>query len=83
MQITPSHSTLQAFGSSQSAGQPSANVRQPAANAQVEQPKPQATQTAEAAPRAEAPARPDADSRSTVQASAPQDRPGRSVDILV
>jgi|GEM_PF-5652394 len=83
MHITPSHSTLQAFGSSSNSTPPTAHVRQSAANAQVEQSTPKATQTADAAPRVEAPARPDVESRSTVQSSAQQDRPGRSVDLLV
>ncbi len=82
MNITPTQSTLQAFGSAFNAAPPASQVRQPVAAETTERPAPNTTQRADAAPRAEAPARPDADSRPPVQASA-QDRPGARVNLLV
>lgn len=83
MNITPSQSTLQAFGNSLSSAAPAAQARQTVANNQVERPAPNATQRVDAAPRAEAPARPDADAKPPTQASAPSDRPGSRVNIVV
>lgn len=83
MNITPSHSTLQAFGNSANSLTPASQARQPAANQPVEQPAPNVTQRVDAAPRAEAPARPDADSRPPTQASAQPDRPGSKLDLVV
>jgi hypothetical protein len=83
MNITPSQSTLQAFGNSLSSTAPAAQVRQAVATNQVEKPAPNVTQRADAAPRAEAPARPEADAKAPAQASAQPDRPGAKVDIVV
>ena len=83
MNITPSQSTLQAFGNSLSSTAPAAQTRQTAAANQVERPTPNVTQRTDAAPRPEAPARPDADARPPAQAAAPADRPGAKVDIVV
>ncbi len=83
MNITPSQSTLQAFGNSLSSSVPAAQARQAVATEQVERPAPNATQRTDAAPRAEAPARPDADARPPAQAAAPADRPGAKIDIVV
>lgn len=83
MNITPSQSTLQAFGSSVAASPPAAQVRQPAAAEPIERPAPNATQRSDAAPRTEAPARPDAESRPPPQAAAQSDRPGSKLDLLV
>lgn len=83
MNISPSQSTLQAFGSSFASSAPLTQVRQPVAAESIERPAPNVTQRADAAPRTEAPVRPDDDSRPPVQASAQQDRPGSRLDILV
>lgn len=83
MNITPSSGTLQAFGTSLNSTPPSANVRQPVANVQVEQPAPNATQRADAAPRAEAPARPDADSAPPEPRSAREGQRGSLIDTTV
>jgi hypothetical protein len=83
MNITPSQSTLQAFGNSLSSSPPAAQARQAVSTNQVEKPAPNVTQRVDAAPRTEAPARPDADARPAAQASAQPDRPGARVDIVV
>ncbi len=84
MNITPSQSTLQAFGSSLNSATPAASqVRQPVAPETTERPTPNVAQRADAAPRAEAPARPDADSRSPVQEGAQRDRPGSRLNLVV
>ncbi len=83
MNITPSQSTLQAFGNSLSASAPAAQARQTVATNQVEKPAPNVTQRVDAAPRAEAPARPEADAKPPAQASAAPDRPGARLDITV
>ncbi|MEM7044364.1 MAG: hypothetical protein AAF543_16265 [Pseudomonadota bacterium] len=83
MNITPTQSTLQAFGSASNAATPASQVRQPVATEATERPAPNTTQRVDAAPRTEAPARPDDDGRPPVQASAQQDRPGSRVDLLV
>lgn len=83
MNITPSQSTLQAFGSSLSSTPPATQARQAAATSQVEKPAPNVNQRVDAAPRTEAPARPEADARPPAQASAQPDRPGARVDIVV
>jgi hypothetical protein len=83
MNITPSQSTLQAFGNSLSSGPPATQARQAVASSQVEKPAPNVTQRVDAAPRTEAPARPDTDTRQPAQASAPADRPGARVNIVV
>jgi hypothetical protein len=79
MNITPSQSTLQAFGSSVAPSAPASQVRQPVAAEPIERPAPNVTQRADAAPRAEAPVRPDTDSRPPVQS----DRPGTRLNLLV
>ena len=84
MNITPSQSTLQAFGSSLNSATPAATqVRQPVAPESAERPTPSVAQRVDAAPRAEAPARPDADSRPPVQERSQQDRPGSRLNLLV
>ena len=83
MHITPSQGTLQAFGSSPNATPPAAHVRQSVSSDQVEQAKPNATQRVDAAPRGEAPASPDANSRSSVESSARPERPGSKLNIVV
>lgn len=83
MYIPPSQSTLQAFGSSLNAATPTAQNRQPVAAQQVERPAPNVTQRIDAAPRTEAPAPAEPDSRPPVQANAHQDRPGSRVNLLV
>lgn len=83
MNITPSQSTLQAFGSSLNATTPAAQVRQPVATESTERPTPNVAQRADAAPRAEAPARPDPDSRPPTQGEPQQDRPGSRLNLLV
>lgn len=84
MNITPSQSTLQAFGSSHAPAASATQVRQPVAAEVTERPAPNVTQRVDAAPRAEAPARPEADSGLPPQSSAAQqDRPGSRLDLLV
>lgn len=83
MNITPSQSTLQAFGSSLNSTTPSAQVRQPITADSTERPTPNLAQRADAAPRAEAPARPDADSRPPVQEGTQRDRPGSRLNLVV
>lgn len=83
MNITPSQSTLQAFGSSYTPGASATQVRQPPAAEATERPTPNATQRVDAAPRAEAPARPDTDSKSSSQPTAQPDRPGSRLDLVV
>lgn len=79
MNITPTQSTLQAFGSALNTATPASQVRQPAVAETVDRPTPNTVQRADAAPRTEAPTRPDADSRPPAQT----DRPGSRVDLLV
>ena len=85
MQITPSQGTLQAFGSSPNTAVPAAQVRQAAAAETIERPAPNSTQRVDAAPRAEAPAAPDADSRQATpkQSAEPSDRPGSRLNLVV
>ena len=83
MNITPSQSTLQAFGSSVASSPPAAQVRQPVAAEPIERPAPNATQRVDAAPRTEAPARPDTDSPPPPQVAAQSDRPGSRLDLVV
>lgn len=83
MNITPSQSTLQAFGSSVGSSTPAAQVRQPVAAEQAERPAANTTQRADAAPRPEAPARPEADSRPPPQPAAESGRPGSRLNLLV
>ncbi len=83
MNITPSQSTLQAFGSSLNSGTPAAQARQPVANETTERPAPNVTQRVDAAPRPDAPARPDADSRPQTPEGPARDRPGARLNLVV
>ncbi|MGI9508044.1 MAG: hypothetical protein ACR2QJ_01690 [Geminicoccaceae bacterium] len=83
MNITPSQNTLQAFGASVSPSAPAAHVRQAAAAEPIERPAANVTQRVDAAPRAESPARPDADSRPPAQTASQADRPGSRLNLLV
>ena len=83
MHITPTQGTLQAFGNSSNASVPAAQVRQPAVAEPAARPAPNVTQRADAAPRAEAPARPDASSQPTADAAAKPDRPGSRLNLVV
>lgn len=83
MNITPSQSTLQAFGSSLNSTTPAAQSRLPVTTESTERPPPNVAQRADAAPRADAPARPDADSRPPPRGEAQQDRPGARLNLVV
>ena len=82
MNINPTLSTLQAFGTTLKPTVPASQARLPAAADQAQRPTPNGTQRADATPRAEAPAQP-VDRHGP---SAPVDRAaGRAarIDILV
>ncbi|MEM8949775.1 MAG: hypothetical protein AAGA21_12325 [Pseudomonadota bacterium] len=83
MNITPSQNTLQAFGSSLNSAASATQVRQPVAAEQIERPAPNTTQRVDAAPRAEAPARPDVNGGTPVQETAQNERPGSRLNLLV
>ncbi len=84
MNINPTLSTLQAFGTTLKPTVPASQARLPAAVDQAQRPTPNGTQRADAAPRTEAPAKPQPAERNAP--SVPADRAtGRAarIDILV
>lgn len=83
MNLSPTQSTLQAFGNSVSQTAPVAQTKLPVNAQPADQPAPNATQRADAAPRIEAPARPEPDERSSSSPSAQDGRRASKVDILV
>ncbi len=83
MNITPTQSTLQAFGSSVASSAPANQIRQPVASEPAERPAANVTVRADAAPREEAPARADNDVRPATEETARYERPGSRLNVLV
>ena len=81
MYVNASQTIPQVFGSPATPSNPSAQLRQPQATEYAERPAPNVTQRVDAAPRVEAPARPEVDARSST--SLENGRPGSRLDILV
>jgi len=82
MQIAPSQNIPQAFGSTLNSSAPAAQTRQPTGAEPAAPQAPNVNQLADAAPRAEAPARPGNDSQPPAQTATQQDRPGSRLNLL-